>query len=86
LNVLRHQLYYNQKVLVTTQLATKCFQLPQIGDRKYSVTNHVVIELVFGHHMSTNLGQPIDSGSISTIDLATNFDLVTKYGLPSDKM
>ncbi len=62
------------------------FSCHKLGDRKHSVTNHVVIKLIFGHHMFTDLGHLINSGLISTIDLATNFDLVTKFGLPSNKM
>ncbi len=60
------------------------FDCHNLDNQKHSVVNHVAIEFFFNHHIS--MGRPIDSGLISTIDLATKFDLVMEFGLPSNKM
>jgi hypothetical protein len=60
------------------------FDCHNLDNQKRSIVNPVVIEFFFNHHISTS--RPIDSGLISTIDLATKFDLVMEFGLPSNKM
>jgi hypothetical protein len=57
-----------------------CFDCHKLSDRKHSNANHVAIDFFFNHHTFVDRGCSIDSGLMSTIDLAT------KFGLFNNKM
>jgi hypothetical protein len=62
------------------------FNRHKLSNRKHSNANRVATKFLFNHHTSMNMGCSIDNGLISTIDLATKFDLAMKFGLFSNKM
>jgi hypothetical protein len=53
-------------------------------NQKHSVANHVVTKFIF-FCMFLDMGHLIDDGLISTIDLVTKSDLVTKFALFGNK-